>query len=453
MNKAHRIRLDPTPEQETLFRQHAGYHRLVYNWAVGEFLAALKGADVWLSGYDLNVHWTQVRKTLRTQNGPVWEWAEPLVQNVARHAALDAGTAVKNWGRYFQKRKKNASARKVGPPKRKKRGSRMSFRVDWPHRPPRSNGVKFDGKVIELPAALGGAVKMREEVRWPDACVISVRINRRGGHWYASVTVDDGPAAPAVVPNGKPKVGVDLGIKTMAVCSDDMETWRYYAPKPLKRMLARLRRLNKALARQGMRDAKGRLVARTANWSKTADAIAKLHARIADIRGNAIHQATTAIVRRAGSVKAEDLNIKGMMRNKKMSRAIADIGMGEFLRQLEYKCQWAGIPFERIDRWYPSSQRCNLCGWRNRTLKLSMRDWVCGGCGERLDRDANASANIRDYEGMAESSRPQPVEPQVRPARKRGRKAKSPSGERKQEMLHASEVPTRLGSQLPMVGL
>ena len=122
--------------------------------------------------------------------------------------------------------------------------------------------------------------------------------------------------------------------------------------------------------------------------------IAKLHKRIRDIREDAHHKATTAIAKRSGRVKCETLNVKGMMRNRRLARSVADSGMSEFVRMLEYKCELYGVAFEKTDKWFPSSQLCSGCGARNRSLTLAMREWRCESCGAVHDRDLNAAINL-----------------------------------------------------------
>ena len=366
MFRAHRIRLTPNRQQASAFERHAGFARLAYNWSVSEFSAGLSVGD-WCGDRTLRPRFNTIKRIL-------WPWCDELSANASKGAIIDAGRAISRWGQY-----RKDGGRFVGFPRYKRRGSRKSFHAD--------NGpgtITAAGRLLQLPGKMGGAIRMRELVRW-DGVIKTCVISKRAGHWYASLAIDDGLPLPAVADNGRPVIGVDLGVKELAVCSDDV---RYDAPKPLRRLAARLRRLNKALSRK---------VRGSANWHKQVAAIQRLHTRIANLRTDAIHKATSAIVSRAGEVRCEDLHIAGMMRNRRLARAIADTGMAEFLRQLEYKCAWAGVAFSKVSRWYPSSRLCNHCGWRNDTLTLSQREWWCGGCGVRLDRDANAAANIRDY--------------------------------------------------------
>ena len=391
MLRSHKIRLEPTDAQAFTFARVAGFHRMARNWAVGAFRDALTVGD-WVTPFELNKRFTVVKHTL-------YPWHTDLPQSVAKWAIVDgAGSAIKRYGAYRKQVKDgHRPSQKVGKPKFWPKNHRKAFTA--------SNGratIRVEDKCIMLPAKMGGAIKMSENLRL-NGVIQRVVISKRAKHWYASILVDDGLPLPDVADNGKPTIGVDLGVKELAVCSDGV---RYQAPKPLRYYLKKLRRLNKSLSRK---------VKGSANWHKQVAAIQRLHARIADIRNDAIHKATSAIVARAGEVKAEDLHIAGMMRNRRLARAIADTGMGEFLRQLEYKCAWAGIRFSKVSRWFPSSKLCYHCGWKNDTLKLAQREWWCGGCGALIDRDFGASVNIEHYEPPGGTGR-QPVETRIRPA-------------------------------------
>ena len=373
MLRSHKIRLQPSPAQKAAFSAHCGYARVAYNWAVDEFRAGLDVGE-WLGIYSLLPRWNRVK-------GILYGWGNPLSQLAAKGAVLDAGRAIDRWGAYRKRVKGGGNGgRFVGFPRIKKRG--RSFRAD--------NGagtVRVDGKAVILPKI--GRVRMRELLRF-DGRICEARVSVRADKWYIAFQVDDGAELPAPAPvDGKPAIGVDVGIKHLAVCSDGVV---YDGPAPLRRLYRLLRRKSKALSRK---------VKYSANWRKQVVRIEQIHARIADCRSDALHKASTAIVRRAGQISVETLNIAGMMRNRHIARALSDAGLAEFLRQVEYKAAWAGVPFRRIDRWYPSSKLCNHCGWRNDTLTLAMREWWCGGCGARVDRDANASLNIRDYDGKA----------------------------------------------------
>lgn len=185
----------------------------------------------------------------------------------------------------------------------------------------------------------------------------------------------------------RPAIGIDLGMKALATCSDGST---YENPKALRSSLKRLQRRS----RQHSRKVKG-----SKNRAKAKRKLARLHARIAHIRQNALHQATTAIVTKATSQRArclviEDLNVSGMLQNKRLSRAIADVGLYEFRRQLTYKAEEAGLQLTVVSRWYPSSKTCSACGWIDEDQTLSDRTFTCRACGVVLDRDDNAACNL-----------------------------------------------------------
>ncbi len=163
-------------------------------------------------------------------------------------------------------------------------------------------------------------------------------------------------------------------------------------PKALRTLLDRLRRLSCALSRK----AKG-----SCNRKKAKGKLARLHARIANVRANGLHQLSASITRRFHVIGIEDLNVKGMLGNRCLSRAIADMGFAELRRQLVYKAQRRGGQVIVIDRWYPSSKTCSCCGYKRDALSLDVRQWTCPGCATHHDRDVNAAINLRN---MAVSS-------------------------------------------------
>ena len=192
-----------------------------------------------------------------------------------------------------------------------------------------------------------------------------------------------------------PTIGVDVGVGTMATCSDGTAVDN---PKALTDALGRLRRLDKAIARS--RNVHGK-----SNHSNRRELLyakrRRLHARIVNVRDDHHHKATTAIAKSAGRVVVETLNVAGMVKNRRLARAIADAGMSGFLTKLEYKCLWYGAEYVKADRWFASSKRCAHCGWKNDDLTLSDREWWCGGCGVLNDHDFNAAQNLEQWPGLS----------------------------------------------------
>ena len=372
MKRAHRIALRPTPEQESLFGQHAGYARFAYNWAVGEFKAGLDVGE-WLSEKTLRTRWNKVKHFIAP-------WAEVLSQNAAKYAIVDFGQAAGAWGTWRKAVKAGKPAgRRRGFPRFKRRKHEQGFRAD--------NGpdtVRVDGKTVLLPKALG-RVAMVEELRWTGS-IREVTINRTAGKWFACFAVEEGQPVPPV--KDGPNIGVDVGVGTLAVCSNGLQVEN---PKALGAATRRLRQVDKAIARS--RNVHGK-----SNHSNRRERLyakrRKVHARIVQVRNDHHHKATAAIAKCAGRVVVETLNVAGMLRNRRLARAIADAGMAGFLAKLEYKCAWYGADFVKADRWFPSSRLCAHCGWHNGDLSLFDRQWWCGSCGALNEWDANAALNL-----------------------------------------------------------
>ena len=311
-------------------------------------------------------------------------WGAELSQNAAKYAIIDLGQAATSWGEYRKRVKSGRRAgRRVGFPKFKRRKHEQGFRAD--------NGpdtVGVDGQTVILPKI--GMVAMVEDL-WFRGSIREVTINRTAGTWFACFCVEDG-ADPPPVKDG-PTIGVGVG--TMAVCSDGTTVEN---PQALASGLKRLRRLDKAIARS-------RSVHGKSTHSNRRERLyckrRNLYARVVNIRSNRHHKATTAIAKSCGCVVVETLNVSGMIRNRRLSRAIADAGMSGFLSKLEYKCAWYGAEYVKADRWYASSKLCAHCGWKNEDLTLSDREWRCGGCGVLNERDLNAAVNLSSWPGLS----------------------------------------------------
>ena len=378
MKRSHRVALKPTPEQESLFSQNAGYARFAYNWAVGEFKAGLDVGE-WLPDQTLRPRWNVVK-------GSIAPHGAMLSQNAAKYAIIDLGQAADTWGAHRRRVKAGLrSGRRVGFPRFKRRRQEQGFRAD--------NGpdtVRVDGKVVILPKI--GRVAMVEDLRFHGS-IREVTVNRTARTWFACFCIEDGQQAPPVKPG--PTIGVDVGVGAMAVCSDGTTVEN---PKALATGLKRLRRLDKAIARsRDVHDRSSHSNRRERLYARRR----RLHARVVNVRNDNHHKATTAIAKSFGRVVVETVNVSGMMRNRKLARAITDAGMSGFLTKLEYKCVWYGAEFVKADRWFPSSKLCAHCGWKNDDLTLSDREWWCGGCGALNERDYNAAVNLENWPGLS----------------------------------------------------
>ena len=225
-------------------------------------------------------------------------------------------------------------------------------------------------------------------------------VKREAGRWFACVTVRTTEVSNTSSRSGS--IGVDVGIKTLAVCSDGTT---FENPKALGRM----RRLDKAIARS--RNTHGRNVHSNRRERKYRLREAA-HLRVRNIRNDAHHKAASAITAKpVGKVAVETLNVSGMLKNRRLARALADASLAGFLSKLEYRRQWNGTSFEKVDRWYPSTKTCSECGAVRPNITLSERTFVCRSCGVMLDRDLNAARNLENAESFPGSARGAEVRP------------------------------------------
>ena len=359
VSRSHKIALQPTPEQAQAFVRAAGVARFTWNWALAEWKAWHKAGRK-PTAMKLKKHFNAVKR----EQFP-WVYDSPRDANAQPFANL--GQAFRN---FFGGQAKY--------PKLKKKGRcRDAFYVA-------NDKFHVEGDVITLPRM--GKVKMREALRF-DGKIIGATVSRTADRWFVSISVEvDLPVVRCE--NQARTVGVDLGVKHLATLSDGTLV---DGPKPLRSALKRFRRLSRALSRK----AKG-----SRNREKARLRLARRHARVAGIRSDALHKLTTSLVRTYGCVVIEDLNVKGMGRNRRLSRAIADMGFGEFRRQLAYKVEPSLTAVVVADQWFPSSKLCRLCGALNDELMLKDRTFKCECCGHVEDRDLNAACNLERYPGL-----------------------------------------------------
>lgn len=365
---AHQIALDVNNVQASQLRQHCGAARVAYNHALRDCRDGFNVGE-WRGDMTLRKRFNAVKY----EEYP-WMDSKEISMNAGKNAIVNAGVAFKNWS---DSRKKRRKGRKVGFPQFKSiKRSGYKYQAD--------NGVgsiKVDGQQVKLPAI--GWLRMREEPRF-SGDVRKAFIKYKGGRWFITLTFQI-PADPPIVEVGE-KIGIDVGLKSLATLSDGT---KYETPKALKRMLGKLRHLNKELSRR---------VKGSNRRKDTQEKLAKLHYRVACLRNDHLHKVIAEITNRAGlaEIVMETLNIAGMMKNRRVARAFADAGIAEFMRQIEYKSRWKGIAVSKADRFYPSSKKCHACGVKNDTLRLSQREWRCGHCNVMLDRDWRAAINLKE---------------------------------------------------------
>lgn len=371
---AHKIELNPNNKQRTYFSQASGVARKAYNWALAEWKHQYE------SGYKPNKG--SLGRKLNEIKREEFPYMLLVTKTAPQHAIEQLGVAFEN---FFRRLKKGE---KPGYPRFKKKGVHDSFvATNGPNRAG-EDAASVSGRYVKLPIV--GWVKMKERLRF-NGQVKQVTVSRTADKWYAAILVDTEDLLHERKNHGS--VGVDLGVKKLAVLSDGSVI---DGPKSHANLLRKLRKLNKALSRsKRYRGEDGRWYD-SRNRAKTKRKLARLHVRISNIRKDAIHKATTEIALNYDVIGIEDLNVSGMVRNRHLARSVMDQGFREFRQQLEYKSRLYGAQVFVADRWFPSSKMCSGCGRIKQDLSLSDRRYRCE-CGLDMDRDLNAAHNLRSF--------------------------------------------------------
>ena len=379
MMTAHKIRLSPNATQASALLQQVGYARFGYNHALADFKERLELGQ-FLRDKKLRVRWNAVKDEVAPwHNDKNADGKKILSEYAPKNAIIDLGKGIKAWDDYRQKKKKGIPTRRVGFPRfRKRGGSGDGWRV--------SNGrghIRTKGRYVNLPMI--GWVKMTEELRFSQPLIGEVTVSRRAGKWFISFACEVAePEKPDL--SGRPSAAIDVGERRLATIRySDGRVETIENPRALERELEKLRRAQKAVSRKK----KG-----SKNRERAKLRVAKIHYRVACIRQDNIHKATSALAKTAGRLVVEDLDVAKMAkrRGKKNARGLYDAGMSEFLRVLEYKAERVGIPFDPVDPAF-TSKTCSACGHVNRALGSAER-WTCPQCGARHHRDVNAAAVI-----------------------------------------------------------
>ena len=358
---AHRVALDPNNTQATYFARAAGTARFAYNWALAEWQ---RQYEAWKADNALpKPSQMALRRQLNALKREQFPWMLEVTKNAPQMAIIQLGQAFQN---FF--------AGRARYPKFRKKGVHDRFSLT-------NDQFSVDGSRIRIPNL--GWVRMRESLRLTGK-IMSATISRVADRWFASITVDVPDSSHLPQAENQGVGGVDLGVSALAAISTGEKV---IGPKAHTVLLGRLRRLSRSLSRKQ----KG-----SANRRKAKAKLAKLHARIASIRLDALHKLTTDLTRRFHTIGVEDLNVRGMMKNPHLARSIADMSFFEFRRQLEYKAGMRGGVIVAADRFFASSKTCSACGHKLEKLALSVREWTCPACGTIHDRDVNAAVNLRN---------------------------------------------------------
>ncbi|HWE89856.1 MAG TPA: IS607 family element RNA-guided endonuclease TnpB [Pseudonocardiaceae bacterium] len=393
--RAYRFALNPTPGQDSALRSHCGGQRFAYNWGLSLVRSNLGqreaeksyGIDAdaltpplrW-SAYGLRKLWNETKKAVAP-----W-WAENSKEAYSSGLA-NLAVALTNWH-------DSRTGKRRGPvvrfPRFKGKRAGLSCRFT-------TGGVglaQTDRRHVKLPRI--GIVRTHEstrklarQVERGTARIRSATVTHRAGRWFCSFSVEiTRNEGKSVRPDSV--VGVDLGVKTLAVLSTGEVITN---PRHLEVVQRQMWRLARQASRRNGPD--HRTKATPSNrWRKTHARISKLHAKVANARRDGLHKLTTRLTRTFGTIVIEDLNVAGMLRNRRLARHIAGTGWGELRRQVDYKTAWYGSQVVVADRWYPSSKACSGCGTTKAKLSLSERTYRCDRCGLVLDRDLNAARNL-----------------------------------------------------------
>lgn len=362
MLRAYRYRIYPNEEQKVMFDKTFGCVRFVYNWALDTKKKAWEEEKRNISFYDLQKLMTATIKKEK-------EW----LCEVSSHALC---FSIKNMDAAYTNFFKHGARF----PNFKRKHDRQAFHSDQQHTADFKEGVLHIAKIRNIKTVFHRTFK---------GAIKDVIISKeKDGRYYASILVDTAtqpmPKRP-VSPDTT--IGIDTGLKTFAVCSNGEEfTTPHFQRKQKRKLMLLSRRLSKK--QKGSRA-----------FNITKQKIARVHSKIAHQRMDYLHKITYRLTHenQVNTICVEDLNVKGMLRNKHLAYDISDAAIGEFYRQLKYKCEWYGVNYIEVGRFEPTSKTCSVCGWKYKDLKLQERSWTCPECGTRHDRDYNASVNIRNF--------------------------------------------------------
>ena len=385
--KTIKVMLIPNKKQRSKMFEYASANRFVYNWTISEQKRNYENGGSFISDGDLRKKLTQLKKTEE------YNWLSTISNNVAKQSVKDACNSYKRFFKGYSSFPKFKSKKKTKP----------SFYQD-------NVGIKFTETHVKFEGFASSKKKNKQKVNWvrlaergriPTDCKYSnPRVTFDGINWWLSVGVEYGDNTKFPKNDG---IGIDLGIKDLAICSDSHTYKNINKSTTIKKLNKKKRRLQKQLSRKyeanKIKNERGGICyCKTNNIKKLENKLLKLNHRISNIRNNYQHQVTSEIIKREPSfIVLEDLNIKGLMKNRHLAKAIQEQSLYEFKRKLSYKAEWNNIKIVEVSRFFPSSKTCSCCGSIKSDLELSDRTYKCDSCGIELDRDYNASLNLKHY--------------------------------------------------------
>ena len=383
MLKTLRVMLIPNNYQNTRLFQFAGTARFAYNWALEQEKKNYEAGGKFINDYELRKRFTVFKQEADNR------WLYTVSNNVCKQAVKDAADAYKKFFKGLAEHPKYKSRKRSKP----------SFYVD-------PIKIKFTETHLKLENIAESKKKNRQSVNWfrlaeheripIDAKYSNPRVSYDGFNWFLTVGIEIPDPKPVVSSNDG--IGIDLGVKDLAICSTGHVYKNINKTSRVRRLKKKQRRLQRKISLKYEKNKKGGRYQKTRNIIKSEKQLLRLTHRLTDIRTNYIQQTTSEIVKREPSfIVMEDLNVSGMMKNRHLARAVQEQKFAEFYRIMRYKCSWNCVTFITADRFYASSKTCSICGNIKKDLKLSDRTYHCEHCGAVIDRDFNASINLYKY--------------------------------------------------------
>ena len=386
MIKTIKVMLLPNNKQRSKLFANAGIARFAYNWALSYEQTNYEIGNDFMSDCDLRKVFTQLKKTDKLK------WLNDYSNNTTKQAIKDACNSYKNFFKGLSKYPKFKS----------KKRSKPSFYVD-------NCKIQFTETHVKLEKIADSTRRNRAEANWiklaehnripvSDCKYSNPRVTFDGLNWWLSIGIECDENIEQPTNQG---IGVDIGIKDLAICSNGSIYKNINKTKKVKKLNKKKRRLQRKVSRKYLKNKKGSSYCKTCNIIKSEKELLKLSHRLTNIRHNYLHQVTSEIMdRKPKFIVLEDLNVKGMMKNRHLAKAVQEQCFYEFYRQIEYKSNWNNIEFVVADRYFPSSKLCSCCGHIKKDLKLSDRTYICSECGNTIDRDYQASVNLMRYKEL-----------------------------------------------------
>lgn len=385
--KTYRVKLLPNNKQQSRFFEYAGAARYVYNWVLDREKEQYEIDKIFISAISLQREYTQLKQQEDKK------WLQDINRPVAKQAIKDACGA---YEKFFKGKSKY-------PKKKTKKRTIPSFYQDTAKIEITDTHVKIAlvtgkgkakskhaQKICQVKLARKGYIPFGDDIKY-----YNPKVKYDGMNWWLTVGVKVQESANKPTNVG---IGIDLGIKNLAICSDGYTYQNINKTETVRKLEKRKKRIQRSLSRKYEMNKVGNKYVKTNNIKRQEKQLLKLNHRLSNIRYNYLHQVTTDIIKREPSfIVLEDLNVRGMMKNKHLARSLQEQGFSIFRHMIKYKAERNNIKVVIADRYYPSSKLCNCCGYKKVDLKLKDRIFECPNCGYENDRDLNAALNLRDY--------------------------------------------------------